>query len=224
VQPDAGLQLDDYHVVWTAVGHDFDLTIGGDDSLLVPRSTTALLMTRELRLHGQGIPADLRLERLDRADSVSEIPVALALAAAAGRLRALVSQFLRWSEVIALTVNHLSVMPPELDDIVRGDPETFYFTGHFDLQEDEALMIEVPETDAPYWMFQATNYWLEPIAGANCNNATSDKASRTIYVGPLDPGCSNWLDTRGCSRGQLLARFVGGSAQVVPLVRRITLC
>src|SRR6185369_3370687 len=114
-------------------------------------------------------------------------------------------------------------MPAELDDVVRGDAATRYLTGHFDLAPDEALEIAMPETDAGYWMIQATNHWLEPLPGASRNHATIDPGSRVVIVAARDPGRPNWLDTGGRRHGQLLARQVGASEQRIPDLRKVTL-
>ena len=222
-QPQAALDMDDYRGVWPHEGENFELTINGDSAALVTKPTTTLLMMRELQLMPGGKRAEVKLERLDDAPARPPLAPEKALAMAAGTLNALIDQFIRWSNVIARTPNALIQMPAELDDIVRGDADTRYCTGHFDLGPDEALEIEMPETDAGYWMIQATNHWLEPIPGASRNNATIDPASRVVIVGARDPGRPNWLDTQGRRHGQMLARFVGASELRVPHVRKVTI-
>ena len=222
-QPQAALDLDDYRGVWPHQGETFSLSINGEDADLATRPSTALLMMRDLQLRPGGKPAEVKLERLDPASAQPAPPPEQALARAAGTLKALITQFIRWSNVISRSSNTLIQMPAELDDVVRGDADTRYCTGHFELGTNEALEIQVPETDAGYWMIQATNQWLEPISGASRNNATIDPNSRIVIVGACDPGQPNWLNTQGRRHGQMLARFVGASGVTVPIVRKITI-
>ena len=222
-QPQAALDMDDYRGIWPPDGETFAVEINGADAALATRPTTRLLMIRELQLRPGGRRAEVVLERLDTDRATPALAVDTALAIATATLNALVDQFIRWSTVIARTPNDLIQMPGELDDVVRGDADTRYCTGHFDLAPDEALAIEMPQTDAGYWMIQATNHWLEPIPAASLNNATIDPASRTVWVAARDPGRPNWLDTGQRRHGQLLARFVGASTWQVPKVRKVSL-
>ena len=222
-QPQAALDMDDYRGVWPHEGARFSLLINGEDADLKTQPGTALLMVRDLQLRPGGKPAEVTLERLDMAPAPSALPPEQALARAAGTLKALITQFIRWSNVISRSPNTLIQMPAELDDVVRGDADTRYCTGHFELAADAALEIEMPETDAGYWMIQATNHWLEPIPGASRNNATIDPDSRIVIIGARDPGRPNWLNTQGRRHGQMLARFVGASAVTVPRVHKITI-
>lgn len=222
-QPQAALDLDDYLGVWPHDGETFSITVNGDGATLSTKPTTSLLMVRELQLVPGGKRSQIKLERLDDAGARPPLPVDKALAMAKGTLDALVDQFIRWSNVISRTPNTLIQMPAELDDVVRGDADTRYCTGHYDLGPDEALEIEMPETDAGYWMIQATNHWLEPIPGASRNIATIDPTSRTVIVSARDPGRPNWLNTQGRRHGQLLARHVGASELRVPAVRKVTI-
>jgi hypothetical protein len=222
-QPQAGLDMDDYRGVWPHEGDSFAVEINGGAGSLTTKPSTTLLMIRELQLRPGGRRAEIKLERLDAPGGRPPLAVDRALGFATGTLNALVDQFIRWSNVISRTPNDLIQMPPELDDVVRGDADTQYCTGHFDLGPDEALEIEMPETDAGYWMIQATNHWLEPIPGASRNNATIDPTTRTVFVGARDPGRPNWLDTQGRRHGQMLARHVGASERRIPKVRKVTI-
>lgn len=222
-QPQAALDMDDYRGVWPQDGESFSVTINGADAALSTKPSTSLLMIRELQLRPGGRRAEIALERLDDHPARLPLPVDKALGMATGTLNALVDQFIRWSNIITQTPNTLIQMPSELDDVVRGDADTRYCTGHYDLGPDEALEIEMPETDAGYWMIQATNHWLEPIPGASRNIATIDPTSRTVYVSARDPGRPNWLDTQGRRHGQMLARQVGASELRVPKVRMVTI-
>jgi hypothetical protein len=226
-QPSFGLDLDDYHAVRARLDESFNIMIGGEQAMIQPALSSTLLMMRELQLKPEGKPAEIMLERLDLPmpppSGAPPSPQALSatIAGAAAELDAVIGQFIRWVDFITQQRNIIEPMPAALDETVRGDAETRYYTGHFDLAPGESLQIEVPETDAFYWMIQATNYWLEPIPSANLNMTTIDPSSRTIILSASDPMRPNWLNTAGRQRGHILCREVGASIGHVPTSRLI---
>jgi hypothetical protein len=225
--PQAALDLDDYHAVWAKDGKSFSVTIGGEGGQMKALPSSKLLMIRELQLLPGKKRAEIALERLDvvaqpeSPAAPSEEKYAATMAAAIGQLVALVDQFIRWSNIISESSNAVTRMPDELDRVVRGDAQTLYYTGHFDLEPDQALEIDFPETDADYWMIQATNHWLEPIPGASRNIATIDKSTRSVIIAARDPGKPNWLDIGGRRHGQILARTVGSDIVNIPKSRLV---
>ena len=89
-----------------------------------------------------------------------------------------------------------------------------FATAGFRLQPDEAWVIRIPDignapyADAPYWGFQLTNYWFEPLDyGKSWGHLNKDSAvyaedgSVTLVVSETDPGCPNWLELRGHTIG-----------------------
>jgi hypothetical protein len=235
-RPDASLDLDGY-VTLRDVDGRFELSIGrgGDGAAantLALSETSNVLMIRELHLRAGERRSEIVLERLDAPAAgpsnrlATRAMIDAKLGAAAGRATAILRQFLRWSELIASRPNQMTPLPPELDRTMRGDPETRYYSGYFELGTDEALMIEPPDVACDYWMIQALNHWLEPIQGSHFNHATArcdaDGRARFI-VSHEDPGEANWLATGGRRRGALLYRTVGADAEAVPDVRRMSL-
>lgn len=143
-----------------------------------------------------------------------------AIAGVIARLPDQVAQFLRWSEVIASRPNAMTPLPPELDEVVRGDPETRYVSGYYDLSAGQALQITLPAMPCRYWMIQALNHWLEPIPGAHFNCATAQPApdgSTRFTVSPIRHA-GHWLDTAGRTRGALFFRTIGAATAVSPAV------
>ncbi|MAG29899.1 MAG: hypothetical protein CL908_03275 [Deltaproteobacteria bacterium] len=236
--PDAGLQLDGYMTLdeleSTADGQ-FSLQIAPETSDTTPppseralsmKPTTRILMVREIYRLGSASLAELSVTRSGGAevtspDDSSAAPEAR-LQAAAARIGAMLHQYLRWSEVFAERPNEMTQMSSELDDAVRGDPETRYFSGYFDLGPRDYLEIEIPKVACDYWMIQANSHWLEPIAGAHRNDATanpdSDGAIR-IRISASEGDKPNWLDTAGRTRGTILYRTIGASENVIPVAR-----
>ena len=103
--------------------------------------------------------------------------------------------------------------------------------GYFQLEEDEALLVEAPVADCRYTNIQLANPWMESLdyashqSSLNHRTAHVDADGRVRYVISLrDPGLQNWLDTAGWAEGSLCARWTyctayptGVSARLVKL-------
>lgn len=88
--------------------------------------------------------------------------------------------------------------------------------GHFDLQDDEALVIKAWPTQANYQGIQLGHHWWESLDYGNRQSSlTLDQAvvsaDGAIYyvISMQDPGTANWLDTEGFNRGVILMRYDG---------------
>ena len=95
-----------------------------------------------------------------------------------------------------------------------GRAGNWYIAGRFDLQPDEALILEIAPGDCRYWNLQLGNELLHTLDTYNriaCTNghhaqADPDGAFR-IVVSQRDPGVWNWLDTVEHQRGFLWGRM-----------------
>ena len=86
--------------------------------------------------------------------------------------------------------------------------------GHFDLSPDQALVITIPESDAPYLGFQLGSLWyisLDYINHQTSLNATQAQADPDgkirIVVAERSPGVTNWVETLGHRKGFLQFRW-----------------
>jgi hypothetical protein len=86
--------------------------------------------------------------------------------------------------------------------------------GHFDLATDQALVITLPVTDAPYLGFQLGSMWyisLDYINHQTSLNGTQAHADPDgkirIVVADQNPGVTNWVETLGHRRGFLQFRW-----------------
>ncbi len=86
--------------------------------------------------------------------------------------------------------------------------------GQFDLAEDQALVITLPVTDAPYLGFQLGSLWyisLDYINHQTSLNGTQAQADPDnmirIVVSDKNPGVANWVETLGHRRGFLQFRW-----------------
>ena len=88
--------------------------------------------------------------------------------------------------------------------------------GKFSLDEDEALIVSVPNADARYQGLQLGNYWFDALEWANRQTSLSGGQSRLgsdgryhYVISEKDPGVPNWLDTTGLPEGLFFLRFQG---------------
>jgi hypothetical protein len=93
--------------------------------------------------------------------------------------------------------------------------------GHFDLAPDQALVITLPVTDAPYLGFQLGSLWyisLDYINHQTSLNGTQAQADPDgkirIVVAERNPGVTNWVETDGHRKGFLQFRWQRVSRQL----------
>jgi hypothetical protein len=86
--------------------------------------------------------------------------------------------------------------------------------GHFDLPPEQAMVITVPVTDAPYLGFQLGSLWyisLDYINHQTSLNGTQAQADPDgkirIVVSDANPGVTNWCETLGHRKGYLQFRW-----------------
>jgi hypothetical protein len=93
--------------------------------------------------------------------------------------------------------------------------------GHYELTQDQALIITLPVTDAPYLGFQLGSLWyisLDYINHQTSLNATQAQADPDgkirIVVTDQNPGVTNWVATLGHRKGFLQFRWQRVSRQL----------
>ncbi|BBZ02564.1 hypothetical protein MCHIJ_20010 [Mycolicibacterium chitae] len=86
--------------------------------------------------------------------------------------------------------------------------------GHFELNPEQALVITVPASDAPYMGFQLGSLWyisLDYINHQTSLNGTQAQVDPDgkirIVVSDANPGVTNWCETLGHRRGYLQFRW-----------------
>ncbi|BBZ77919.1 hypothetical protein MANY_32560 [Mycolicibacterium anyangense] len=86
--------------------------------------------------------------------------------------------------------------------------------GHYDLAPGKALVLTLPETDAPYLGFQLGSLWyisLDYINHQTSLNGTQAQADPDgkirIVVADENPGVTNWVETLGHRKGYLQFRW-----------------
>lgn len=86
--------------------------------------------------------------------------------------------------------------------------------GHFDLASDQAIVITLPVTDAPYLGFQLGSLWYISLdyinhqTSLNGTQAQADPDDKIRYVvSDANPGVTNWVETLGHRKGYLQFRW-----------------
>lgn len=123
--------------------------------------------------------------------------------------------------VKAIPVNTLiAPMDPSTMGGVKG---RWMSEGHFDLADDEALLVTTWPTSANYQGIQLTDPWFSSLEYANRQTSlTADQAFRSadgayhMVIAARDPGVQNWLDTTGLSQGVILLRYDGMKETAFP--------
>ena len=93
--------------------------------------------------------------------------------------------------------------------------------GHYDLRPDQALVITIPVSDAPYLGFQLGSLWYISLdyinhqTSLNNTQAQADPDGKVrIVVADQNPGVTNWVETLGHRRGFLQFRWQRVSRQL----------
>lgn len=112
-----------------------------------------------------------------------------------------------------------------------GIPEQIYFQTLFELEEDEALILEseLPRS-VYYWgcqLFDALYSGIDYVfhqSALNCRDAVIDADGKVRFVVSIrDPGVANWLDTAGWKSGGIMWRWHTASSFPKPSVRKVKL-
>ncbi|OBB92381.1 hypothetical protein [Mycobacterium sp. 852002-30065_SCH5024008] len=93
--------------------------------------------------------------------------------------------------------------------------------GHYDLRPDQALVITIPVSDAPYLGFQLGSLWYISLdyinhqTSLNNTQAQADPDGKVrIVVADQNPGVTNWVETLNHRRGFLQFRWQRVSRQL----------
>lgn len=186
------------------------------------QSDARVLLVRTLHRNPDGRPAALTLTG-GAAPSGPAFPAETSesgLEQAAQRTLRTVRQYIEWARLISATPNHFALPDPSIAETARGDADTEYFFGYYELREGEWLETLVPGGLTGYWSLHAYSHWLEALPGAGVHDlsAATDPDGRVrVRVGPaVPPDLPNPVDTLGRRRGVLIFRAIGASGLRVP--------
>lgn len=216
--PDSLTAFDDRAIEIDDDGH-FELRFGPDGSgknhfKLGPGS--AMLLAREVYGDWSERRGTLRIQRADRVGAapppVTEDVLRKRYGVAGKMLVGRLKTFLAFPEwfYLKLPVNTLT----EPRSTPGGLTTQFSSAGHFELAEDQALVVTVPKSDAPYQGFQLGSMWYLSLdyinhqTSLNADQARVDPDGKLRFVlSERDPGVANWLELTGHTRGYMQIRW-----------------
>jgi hypothetical protein len=197
---------------------DRELHIAGDGSFewRVRPTAPAQLVVREVYGDWSQRRGSIVIRREDTAGTAPPPPTRATIekryATAAQQLVQRIKTWLQFPQWFYLNIPVNTMVAPRL---TPGGLSTQYSSaGHFDLRPDQALVITLPVTDAPYLGFQVGSMWyisLDYINHQTSLNATQAQADPDdkirIVVADQNPGVTNWVETLGHRRGFLQFRW-----------------
>ncbi|WP_433621616.1 hypothetical protein [Nocardia sp. CA-120079] len=99
----------------------------------------------------------------------------------------------------------------------------FSSVGHYELDDDQAMILTVPKSDAPYQGFQLGSMWYLSLDYINHQTSlTADQARADpdgmirLVISERDPGLTNWIERTGHARGYLQFRWQQLSRDLKP--------
>jgi hypothetical protein len=109
-----------------------------------------------------------------------------------------------------------------------ANPVAGYVPVVFDLEPEEALVLEFELPRASYWGLQLGDLWWQAAdyvdhqSSLNGQQVAVDADGQVrVVVAAKDPGVANWLDTTGLTRGIALLRWYRADSHPVPEARRM---
>jgi hypothetical protein len=182
--------------------------------VLGPRAS--MLLVREVWSDWTSQPGTIAIQRVDRIgaapDGHDEVLLGKRYNAAAKTLVQQLKTFLQFPEWFYLKLPVNTMTEPRL---TPGGLATQYSSaGHFELDGDQALIITVPASDAPYQGFQLGTMWYLSMDFANHQTSLTAEQARhdpdgllRFVVSERNPGVANWLECTGHQRGYLQIRW-----------------
>ncbi|AHE54682.1 hypothetical protein [Sphingomonas sanxanigenens] len=158
-------------------------------------------------------PNELSIERLGGPPKTPERSFDRKLADAQAMLIRNVDNTMRWNaQATTRPANGFDfTIDRDSDGALRNQ---LYIMGHFDLADDEALVIEIGLGGAGYFLAPITNIWgttneiVHRTSSLNLTQSVRDTPDRLTYVvSRNDPGVWNWLDPCDMPEGLLTLRW-----------------
>jgi len=176
------------------------------------------------------VPSSLQLERVG--DEVEPADRSVELDVAVSRQLCALGEFVHDNLKFFLDFNAgppvNGFMPPIDRTAIGAAAENRPVIGRWELEPDEALILEVEPPEGVYWSYSLGNQWWETIhygrrqSSLNGHQASVDADGVVrVVICSRDPGIANWLDTAGYSNGSMILRCVRTESAPVPRARLV---
>ena len=158
----------------------------------------------------------IRIHRTDTAGTAPPAPTRQATArryeAAGKMLLGRLRTFLKFPEWFYLDLPVNTMTEPRVTP--GGLTSQYSAVGHYELDEDQAMIVEVPRSEAPYQGFQLGSRWYVSMEYANAQTSLTSNQARIdpdglmrFVISERDPGVANWLACTGHRRGYAQIRW-----------------
>ena len=195
--------------------------------------TTLLIIRQTFNDRSRETPAEFHVERVDGPEApplLTPEQIEAQLNGAAAWVKGTANTFADWSEWFKATPNRIFEADQSTFYRAGGDPKIWYGHAYYDLQPDEAWVLEVKPPRCRFWNFQLDNWWMESLdhvhqkIWVNGAQATYETDGRVIVVcADRDPGFGNWVDLAGHRQGTALWRWIEAEDHPVPSCKVIKL-
>lgn len=220
-----GEYTDDNVPVSQAAFDDRELQIAADGSFewRVRPTSPGQLVIREVYGDWAAQRGTLSISRLDTAGTappaLTRETIEKRYATAAKQLVNRVKTWLQFPQWFYFNIPVNTMVAPRL---TPGGLATQYSSvGHYELRPDQALVITIPVTDAPYLGFQLGSLWYISLdyinhqTSLNNTQAQADPDGKVrMVVADQNPGVTNWVETLGHRKGILQFRWQRVSREV----------
>lgn len=202
---------------------DRSLTIADDGSFELRLNDlpegAAMLAVREVYDDWSAERGTVTIERTDTvgtapdpADDLTEAALAKRYSVAGKMLIARIKTWFMFPEWFYLNEPVNTITAPR---VTAGGLSTQYSSvGHYDVADDEAIVLTVPRGDAPYLGFQLGSPWYISLdyihhqTSLNGHQAQVDPDGNIrLVVSEQNPGVANWIERLGHDRGYLQFRW-----------------
>ncbi|MBV8930112.1 MAG: hypothetical protein JO152_13400, partial [Mycobacteriaceae bacterium] len=195
---------------------ELDIADDGTFEWRVRPTSPAQLVVREVYGDWSQRRGSIAIRREDTAGTapgpLSRQTIEKRYATAGKQLVQRIKTWLQFPQWFYLNIPVNTLVPPRL---TPGGLATQYSSvGHWDLRPDQALVITLPQSDAPYLGFQLGSLWyisLDYINHQTSLNGTQAQVDPDdkirIVVANQNPGITNWVETLGHRQGFLQFRW-----------------
>ena len=188
---------------------------------------TGMVMVRETFLRrDKEIPVEIEIEMINVPDSPKPITpenIDSGLKTAGLFVAGAPMLFAKWAKGFKKHANQLPLFDPKISNAAGGDARITYYHSYWNLEEDEALVIEVQPPECETWNFQLNNYWMESldyryftICISKGNAVFESDGSIWVVVAHQNPGLPNWIETSGHTEGTMCWRWYRAESENLP--------
>jgi len=131
-------------------------------------------------------------------------------------------------QVLAAVGTNRFLLVDTSKDEHASNPSAGYVPCVYDLEADEALVVEIDRPRARYWNIHLGDVWWQVTdfthrqSSLNGHQAGFDADGKArIVISAEDPGIANWLDTAGIAKGVALLRWYFTDAYPTPAARMV---